>query len=54
MPTEEGLLYVLEAGPEYKEIAVHEFGEPLMATPAVSSGVLYIRTPSHLIAIGKS
>lgn len=30
-----------------------EFGEPLMATPAVSDGVLFLRTPSKLIAIGK-
>jgi outer membrane protein assembly factor BamB len=53
LPTEEGLLYILEAGPEYREIAVHEFGEPLMATSAVSDGVLFFRTPSRLIAIGK-
>ncbi len=53
LPTEEGYLYVLEAGPEYNEITVHEFGEPLMATPAVSEGVLFFRTPSKLIAIGK-
>ena len=53
LPTEEGYLYILEAGPEYKEIAMHEFGEPLMATPAVSEGVLFFRTPSKLIAIGK-
>lgn len=53
LPTEEGYLYILEAGPEYREIAVHEFGEPLMATPAVASGVLFFRTPSKLIAIGE-
>lgn len=52
LPTEEGYLYVLEAGPEYREIAFHELGEPLMATPAVSAGVLFLRTPSRLIAIG--
>lgn len=52
-PTEEGQLYVLVAGPEYEELAVHDFGEPLMATPAVSEGVLFIRTPSKLIALSK-
>lgn len=51
--TEEGTLYVLEAGPEYRELAVHEFDEPLMATPAISEGLLFVRTPSKLIAIGK-
>ncbi len=50
--TEEGTLYVLEAGPEFRELAVHEFGAPLMATPAISEGLLFIRTPSELIALG--
>ena len=50
--TEEGRLYVLEAGPEYKELAVNDMKEPLMATPAISEGVLLVRTPSRLTAIG--
>jgi len=50
--TEEGTLYVLEAGPAYRELAVHEFGEPLMATPAISEGLLLVRTPSRLVALG--
>ena len=50
--TEEGTLYVLAAGPEHKELAVHEFDEPLMATPAISEGLLIVRTPSGLIALG--
>ncbi|HVS15669.1 MAG TPA: PQQ-binding-like beta-propeller repeat protein [Thermoanaerobaculia bacterium] len=51
--TEEGLLYVIEAGPDYRELAVHEFGEPLMATPAVSEGLLLVRTPTRLWALGR-
>ena len=51
--SEEGTLYVIEAGPTYKELAVHEFGEPLMATPAISEGLLLVRTPSKLIALGE-
>ncbi len=50
--TEEGLLYVLEAGAEYKELAVVEHGEPLMATPAISEGLLLVRTPRRLLAAG--
>ena len=50
--TEEVTLYVLEAGPEYRELALHDFGEPLMATPAISEGLLLVRTPSRLIALG--
>ena len=52
--TEEGTLYVFAAGPEYQELAVHEFGEPLMATPAISEGLLIVRTPSALIALSGS
>ena len=51
--TEEGTLYVLGAGPEHKEVAVYDFGEPLMATPAISEGLLLVRTPSKLIALAK-
>ncbi len=29
-----------------------EMGEPVMASPAVSEGILLIRTPTRLIAIG--
>lgn len=54
IPTEEGLLYLLEAGPEYKEIAVHDFGEPLMTTPAISEGLLIVRTTSKVMALGKA
>jgi outer membrane protein assembly factor BamB len=50
--TEEGTLYVLAAGAKHRELAVHEFGEPLMATPAISEGLLIVRTPSKLIALG--
>jgi len=50
--TEEGDLYVLSAEPGFEELAVHDFDEPLMATPAFSEGTLLIRTPSRLIAIG--
>ena len=42
---------MLAAGPEHRELAVHEFGEPLMATPAISEGLLLVRTPSELIAL---
>lgn len=53
MPTENGLLFVVAAGPSFREIDVHDFGEPLMATPAISEGVLYVRSRSRLVAIGR-
>jgi outer membrane protein assembly factor BamB len=52
--TEEGTIYVFSAGPVYQEIAVNDMTEPVMATPAIADGVLYVRTPSKLIALGAS
>jgi len=52
--TEEGTLYVLAAGPQFAELAVHDFGEPLMATPAISEGLLIVRTPSRLTALRRT
>ncbi|MDX1501393.1 MAG: PQQ-binding-like beta-propeller repeat protein [Thermoanaerobaculia bacterium] len=54
VPTEEGRLYVVTAGSEYEELAVNEVGEPLMATPAVSEGTLFLRTPSRLVAVART
>ena len=52
--SEEGQVYVLRAGPKFEVIAVNELGETAMATPAISEGVLYFRTRSHLVAVGRT
>jgi outer membrane protein assembly factor BamB len=49
---EEGHSYVLSLGSEYKLLAENEIGETVMATPAISDGVLYVRGGQHLFAIG--
>ena len=49
---EDGDVHVIESGDELKEVAVNEVGETLMATPAISDGVIYFRARRHLIAIG--
>ncbi len=50
--SEDGDVYVIEPGPELNELAVNELGETLMATPAISDGVIYFRARRHLIAVG--
>jgi outer membrane protein assembly factor BamB len=50
--TIEGEVVALEAGPTYKLLAVNPLGEKSHATPAVGGGRLYLRTVSHLIALG--
>ena len=49
--SEDGDVYVIEPGDELNEIAVNELGETLMATPAISAGVIYFRARRHLIAV---
>jgi outer membrane protein assembly factor BamB len=48
---EDGHTYVLAKGREYKVLAENELGEIVMATPAISGDVLYMRGRKHLFAI---
>src|SRR5215204_1035396 len=50
--TEEGTTFVLDAGPEYKEIARNDLGEMSLASPAIAGNAIYIRTESKLYKIG--
>jgi hypothetical protein len=50
--TEEGVTFVLDAGPDYKEIARNDLGEMSLASPAVAGDAIYIRTESKLYKIG--
>jgi outer membrane protein assembly factor BamB len=51
IPTEQGIVHVLKAGPKLEVLAKNDLGEPCLATPAISQGVLYFRTAASLIAI---
>ncbi len=50
---EDGDIIVIAAGREFKVIAMNSMGEPLMATPALSDGVMYVRSAQSLFAIGR-
>ena len=49
--SENGKVYVIEAGPAYKRLAVNNMDDICMATPAISKGTLYFRTASYLVAV---
>ena len=51
--SEDGTVYTIKAGPEFELIAQNEMKDICMASPAISDGVLYVRTKSHLYAIGQ-
>lgn len=47
----DGDVYVVKAGPDFQLLAVNPMGEPCQATPAISDGVIFIRTHHHIFAI---
>ena len=47
-----GEALVLAAAEQYKLLARIDLGEPSHSTPVVSGGVMYLRTFSHLMAVG--
>jgi outer membrane protein assembly factor BamB len=49
---EDGDTYVVKAGRTFELLATNELGETMMATPAISDGVIYFRAREHLFAIG--
>jgi outer membrane protein assembly factor BamB len=53
LSNEDGEMLVVEAGASFKHIATNSIGEMLMATPALSDGVMFVRGVSTLFAIGQ-
>lgn len=50
--SEQGAVYVVQPGPEFKVLSTNQMGEVCMATPAISDGTIYYRTQQHVVAIG--
>ena len=54
LPSEDGDVFVVKAGPKYELLAKNPVGEVMMATPAISDGLLIVRTVTHLYAFGEA
>jgi outer membrane protein assembly factor BamB len=50
-PSEDGDIFVVKAGPTYELLGKNSMGEVLMASPAVSEGIIFVRGLKHLFAI---
>ncbi len=50
--SEDGDVFVVRAGPEFELLATNTMDEVIMATPAISGGMIFIRTLHHLFGIG--
>ena len=53
LSNEDGEIIVIAAGQKFSHIATNTMGELLMATPALSDGVMYVRSSESLFAVGK-
>ena len=54
LASEDGDMFVVKAGPKYELLAKNPVGEVMMATPAISDGMVIVRTISHLYAFGNT
>ena len=52
--SEKGVMFIIEAGLEYKELGRCELGEDCCASPAFADGRIYIRGVEHLYCIGNT
>jgi outer membrane protein assembly factor BamB len=48
---ETGEVYVLRAGPDYELLATNPMDEVVMATPAISNGLMVVRTLGHVVGL---
>ena len=53
LSNEDGEIVVVAAGREFRHIATNRVGELVMATPALSDGVMYVRSSRSLFAVGR-
>ncbi len=51
--SEDGEIFVVRAGPKYELLATNSMGEVCMATPAISEGMIFVRTQRHVYGIGQ-
>ena len=53
LSNEDGAIAIVAADRTFSHIATNDVGEPIMATPALSRGVLFVRTMNGVFAIGR-
>jgi hypothetical protein len=52
--SEDGETFVIQAGPQYRLLGRNSLNEMALASPAVASGSLFIRTATKLYRISRS
>jgi outer membrane protein assembly factor BamB len=54
LSSEDGEVFVVKAGPKHELLATNPVGEVMMATPAISGGLVIVRGVHHLFAFGEA
>jgi outer membrane protein assembly factor BamB len=54
LSSEDGDIFVVKAGPKYELLATNPVGQVMMATPAISDGLVIVRGISHVFAFGET
>lgn len=53
LTSEDGETHVVQAGPEFAVLRTNSVGEPVLASPAIANGMIFIRGRDHLFAISQ-
>jgi outer membrane protein assembly factor BamB len=52
LPSQDGDVFVIKAGPAHEVLRTNSLGEPISASPAIANGRIYIRGEKTLFALG--
>jgi len=53
LTNEDGETHVIQSGPEFAVLRTNSVGEPVLASPAIANGMIFIRGKDHLFAISQ-
>jgi outer membrane protein assembly factor BamB len=53
LPNEDASIAIVAAERTFRHVATNEIDEPVMATPALSRGVIYVRGQNSVVVIGR-
>jgi outer membrane protein assembly factor BamB/ankyrin repeat protein len=54
LPSEEGVMVVVRAGPKCEVLSANPLGEECLASPAISEELMIVRTKDHVVAVGEN
>jgi hypothetical protein len=54
LASEDGDVFVVRAGRKFELLSTNRMGQVVMATPAISGGLLIVRTQTQLVGVGQS